>query len=86
MIMKELFSGVVSTMRRKGYWKQSRRGFRITRHGIRNEMDAEEHRGVNSQRRENDFLIRHQMNQSKRMRGIEIDMRSTVHEDFRFTI
>ena len=52
----------------------------------RNEMDTEEHERVNPQRRENIVLNRHQMNESKRMRGIEIHMRSTVHEDFKFTV
>jgi hypothetical protein len=37
----------------------------------RNEMDAKERERVNSQRRENDVLKRHQMSESRRMRGIE---------------
>ena len=48
----------------------------------RNEMDTEEYERVNSQRRENNVLNRLQMIESKRMRGIEIHMRSAAQEDF----
>jgi len=51
----------------------------------RNEMDTEEHERVNPQRRENIVLNRHQMNESKRMRGIEIHTRSAAQEDIKLT-
>ena len=52
------------------------------RHVKRNEMDTEEHGRVHSQRHENNVLNTHQMIESKRMRGIEIHMRSAAQEDF----
>ena len=50
------------------------------RHETRDEMGTEEHERVNSQRRENDVLNRHQMNESRRMRGIE-----TIYYKARYT-
>jgi len=42
-------------------------------------MDAEELDRINFQRRANDVLNRHHLNESRRMRGIETTLRLQIH-------